>query len=58
MYIQVLSDCNLECYKRYLRIQPRANVLIMASDIGQLNKKSFKLFLDYVSNNWEKVIYV
>jgi len=58
MYIQVLSDCHLECYKRYLRIQPRANVLIMAGDIGQLHKKSFKLFLDYVSNNWEKVIYV
>ena len=58
MYIQVLSDCHLECYKRYLKIQPRANVLIMAGDIGQLHKKSFRLFLDYVSNNWEKVIYV
>lgn len=58
MEIQVLSDCHLECYTGFPRIRALAKYLILAGDIGVINKRGFNSFIDYVSRNWEKVIFV
>lgn len=58
MEIQVLSDCHLECYTGFPRIRALAKYLILAGDIGVVNKRGFNSFIDYVSRNWEKVIFV
>ena len=54
----MLSDCHLECYTGFPRIRALAKYLILAGDIGVINKRGFNSFIDYVSRNWEKVIFV
>lgn len=58
MEIQVLSDCHLECYSGFPRLRSVAPYLVLAGDIGNINKRGFNGFIDYVSKNWDKVVYV
>lgn len=58
MIIQVFSDIHLEYMKSIPKFDPCCEVLILAGDIGQLHLPSYKIFMDYVSNNWEKVFCV
>lgn len=58
MRFQLLSDCHLECYKRIPNVAPLTDLLILAGDIGQLHKQTFKDFIDYASQNWKKTIFV
>lgn len=57
---QLISDIHLENYE-HLKftelIKPQEPVLFLAGDIGHINKKLYKDFIDYVSNNWD-IVYV
>ena len=57
---QLISDIHLENYENIKfteLIKPQESVLFLAGDIGHINNKIYKDFIDYVSNNWE-VIYI
>ena len=58
MIIQVYSDIHLEYLKSIPIFTPKCDVLVLAGDIGQIHLPSYKLFMDYVSNNWKKVFCV
>lgn len=56
--IQVFSDIHLEIWNKMPLLNPKANYLILAGDIGQLNHPLFYPFLDYCSTNWKKIFYI
>ncbi len=58
MKIQIYSDIHLEFYKTFPKIDKKADVLILAGDIGRINITCFKTFFDYVSDKWVKIFYV
>jgi hypothetical protein len=58
MRIQVLSDCHLECYRRIPKIEPFAELLILAGDIGKLHDQTFIDFINYASQNWKLIVFV
>ena len=55
---QVFSDLHQEFITNYFKIPPKADYLILAGDIHNISKVNFKLFFDYVSNNWKHVFYI
>jgi len=56
MLVQVLSDCHIECYKSYPKLIPTSDILILAGDIGHIDKPSYTEFINYVSSMWKRVI--
>jgi len=58
MKFQVVSDIHLEFRNTIPKIEPKADYLFMAGDIGNYSKRSFIDFLDYVSTNWKRVFYI
>lgn len=56
MLVQVLSDCHIECYKSYPMLIQTADILILAGDIGHIDKPSYTDFINYVSSIWKRVI--
>ena len=55
---QVYSDLHLEFYKSFPLIEPMADYLILAGDIGNFSNDNMIGFFDYVNNNWKKIFYV
>jgi len=58
MIFQLYSDIHLEMNSGYPEIPPKADYLILAGDIGNINKSNLKEFLQYCSNNWKEVFYI
>jgi predicted phosphodiesterase len=58
MLVQVLSDCHLECYKKFPCIKPKCEVLILAGDIGHIDKPIYEEFISYAARNWIYVVLV
>jgi len=58
MKVQIISDLHLEFHKRFPRIPPKEDILILAGDIGKINYPNFEPFLEYLSENWKLIIYV
>ena len=58
MIIQLYSDLHLEYLKSTLKFESKSDILILAGDIGQIHLPSYKFFIDYVSDNWEKTFIV
>lgn len=58
MHIQVVSDCHIERRKSIPKIEPLAEYLFLAGDIGHIEDHKYKLFMDYVSDNWKKIVIV
>ena len=58
MNVQIYSDIHLEFYKTFPKIEPLADILFLAGDIGKLNMDNYKEFFDYVSKNWKYCFYV
>lgn len=55
---QVFSDLHQEYITNIFRLPPKADILFLAGDINRINKKNYKQFFDYVSENWKHVFYV
>ena len=55
---QLFSDLHQEFITNYYKIPPKSDYLILAGDIHNICKSNFKLFFDYVSQNWKEVFYV
>lgn len=58
MKVQIYSDIHLEFYKTFPKIEPLADILFLAGDIGKLHMDNYKEFFDYVSKNWKYCFYV
>jgi DNA repair exonuclease SbcCD nuclease subunit len=68
MRIQYVSDIHLEQYtiqtkeqlnpRQWIEPDPNADVLVLAGDIGNPNKSSYSLFLDWCSKSWPHVIII
>lgn len=56
--VQIYSDIHLEFSNKLPKIKPLCDYLILAGDIGKINNNQLIYFLDYCSQNWEKVFYV
>lgn len=56
--IQVYSDIHLEIWNKMPEIPVKADYLILAGDISQLNHPIFYRFLDYCSKKWKKTFYI
>jgi Icc-related predicted phosphoesterase len=66
MRIQYVSDLHLEHYPIYTRDQlrpeqwilpdPTADLLVLAGDIGNPNKTSYNLFVEWCSKHWPQVV--
>lgn len=56
--IQIYSDLHLELTKSIPKIVPRSPYLFLAGDISRFSHPSFKEFLEYCNQNWEKTFYV
>ena len=55
---QLFSDIHLEYQTTYPLIKPIEENLILAGDIGILNRSNYKPFFDYCSKNWKKIFYI
>jgi predicted phosphohydrolase len=55
---QLFSDLHQEFIINFYKIPPKSDYLILAGDIHNISKINFKLFFDYVSNNWKQVFYI
>jgi predicted phosphodiesterase len=57
---QIVSDVHIESNKTTLCdvIKPIAPILILAGDVGQPTDDNYHIFFEYVTSNWEKIIYV
>ena len=55
---QVYSDLHLEFYKSFPIIEPIADYLILAGDIGNFSNNNLIAFFDYINVNWKKTFYV
>ena len=68
MRIQYVSDLHLEHYKIYtaeqlnplqwIKPDPTADLLVLAGDIGDPNRSSYSLFLQWCSANWPQVVVI
>jgi predicted phosphodiesterase len=58
LLLQVYSDIHLEIWNKMPEIEVKADYLILAGDICQLNHPILYRFLDYCSKNWKKTFYV
>jgi len=58
MNIQIFSDLHIEKWRAIPVLPVMAKYLFLAGDICPLNDLLFFYFLDYCSNNWEKVFYI
>ena len=64
MKIQYISDIHLEFMKDNLvntfinRIQPFAEILILAGDIGNPYQRRYKTLLEYVNNTFKKTFII
>ena len=56
--IQVFSDIHLEIWNKMPLLNKKADYLILAGDICNLNHQLFYPFLDYCSANWNKTFYI
>jgi hypothetical protein len=57
LLIQIYSDLHLELTKSIPKIEPRCPYLFLAGDISRFSHPSFKEFLTYCNENWEKTEY-
>jgi Icc-related predicted phosphoesterase len=55
---QLFSDLHQEFITNYYKIPPKADYLFLAGDIHNFSKINFKMFFDYVSENWKHVFYI
>jgi predicted phosphodiesterase len=60
MKFQIISDIHLETnqLKIFNDLKPVADYLILAGDISPVTDKNLINFLDYISLNWKKILYV
>ena len=58
LLIQIYSDLHLELTKTIPQIFPRSPYLFLAGDISRFSHPSFKEFLEYCNENWQKTFYV
>ncbi len=58
MLVQIHSDFHLENYKEYFKIIPKAEILILAGDIGRLDNRIYIKFIKYVAKRWKKIFLV
>lgn len=58
MQIQVVSDCHLEKRETFPKIEPLCDYLFLAGDIGNIEDHKYRLFMNYVSDKWNKIIVV
>ena len=58
MKIQVFSDLHIEKYNHFPRLKCVSPYLILAGDIGHIDDENYKLFINYCSGLWKKVIVV
>jgi predicted phosphohydrolase len=58
LLVQIYSDLHLELTKSIPKIVPRSPYLFLAGDISRFSHPSFKEFLEYCNQNWEKTFYV
>lgn len=58
LLIQIYSDLHLELTKSMPKIVPRTPYLFLAGDISRFSHPSFKEFLKYCNENWQKTFYV
>jgi predicted phosphohydrolase len=58
LLVQVYSDIHSETWNEVPVIPVKADYLILAGDISQLNHPLFFRFLDYCSKNWKKTFYI
>ena len=56
LLVQIYSDLHLELTKSIPKIVPRSPYLFLAGDISRFSHPSFKEFLEYCNQNWEKNI--
>lgn len=60
--IQYASDLHIEFYKDITDfstfLTPVAKYLALAGDIGHVRDPTFLQFMDYASNNWDRVFYI
>lgn len=59
---QVITDIHLECmdeFPDFAKLWPRLTpCLILSGDIGHISSPLWELFMEYVNENWDVVIYV
>jgi predicted phosphohydrolase len=58
LIVQIYSDLHLELTKSIPQIVPIAPYLFLAGDISRFSHPSFKEFLVYCNENWQKTFYV
>lgn len=65
MKVQIISDIHLEHYpddlcdfEIIIKPEPGYEILFLTGDIGNIKYKTYKPFLEYVSNNWKEIYYV
>jgi len=58
LLVQIYSDIHLERWDTMPSIPVKADYLILAGDICQLNHRLFYPFLDYCSKKWKKTFYI
>ena len=56
--VQIYSDLHLELTRSIPKITPKCNYLFLAGDISRFTHPSFKDFLVYCNQNWEKTFYI
>lgn len=66
-FLQFISDIHLELrrevlsrtfFEQIIQKDPRADILILAGDIGNMRPDTLSLFIDYCCKEWNDVIYV
>lgn len=59
MDFQLFSDIHIETLRNnFPKIKNKSKLLILAGDIGNINSKLYIKFIEYISNNWEHIIYI
>jgi len=58
MKIQVYSDIHLEHLDKPFSIEPKADYLFLAGDIGSIHSDNLRHFFDDISKKYKKVFYV
>lgn len=47
-----------KCYEQIIKKDPKADILVLAGDIGKLRPDTLSAFIDYCCGTWTDVIYV
>lgn len=61
MKVQIFSDIHLDKCNDFPKIKKLSNILILAGNIGNIgyiNTKTYKNFIEYISKTWEKIIII